>query len=251
MSLEKFYINGSWVDPIKKETIDIINPADESIVGKLSVGSAEDIDKAVKAARTAFSSFSESSIKERLDLLNTIRNIYKKRFDDIADAIMTEMGAPIKLARGAQAMVGLGHLKTAIRVLEEHRFEYVHNGYTVRHEPIGVCGLITPWNWPINQIVSKLGPCLASGCTAILKPSEIAPLSANIIAEIIHEAGAPAGVFNMVHGIGPIVGEAMSNHPDIDMMSFTGSTRGGIAVAQASAKTLKRVVRNLVASHQI
>ena len=245
MSLEKFYINGSWVDPIKKETIDIINPADESIVGKLSVGSAEDIDKAVKAARTAFSSFSESSIKERLDLLNTIRNIYKKRFDDIADAIMTEMGAPINLARGAQAMVGLGHLKTAIRVLEEHKFEYAHNGYTVRHEPIGVCGLITPWNWPINQIVSKLGPCLASGCTAILKPSEIAPLSANIIAEIIHEAGAPAGVFNMVHGIGPIVGEAMSNHPDIDMMSFTGSTRGGIAVAQASAKTVKRVSQEL------
>jgi aldehyde dehydrogenase (NAD+) len=245
MSLEKFYINGSWVDPLKKETIDIINPADESIVGKLSVGSAEDIDKAVKAARTAFSSFSESSIKERLDLLNTIRNIYKKRFDDIADAIMTEMGAPINLARGAQAMVGLGHLKTAIRVLEEHKFEYVHNGYTVRHEPIGVCGLITPWNWPINQIVSKLGPCLASGCTAILKPSEIAPLSANIIAEIIHEAGAPAGVFNMVHGIGPIVGEAMSNHPDIDMMSFTGSTRGGIAVAQASAKTVKRVSQEL------
>ena len=245
MSLEKFYINGSWVDPIKKETIDIINPADESIVGKLSVGSAEDIDKAVKAARTAFSSFSESSKKERLDLLNTIRNIYKKRFDDIADAIMTEMGAPINLARGAQAMVGLGHLKTAIRVLEDHKFEYGHNGYTVRHEPIGVCGLITPWNWPINQIVSKLGPCLASGCTAILKPSEIAPLSANIIAEIIHEAGAPAGVFNMVHGIGPIVGEAMSNHPDIDMMSFTGSTRGGIAVAQASAKTVKRVSQEL------
>ena len=245
MSLEKFYINGSWVDPIKKETMDIINPADESIVGKLNVGSAEDIDKAVKAARTAFSSFSESSIKERLDLLNTIRNIYKKRFDDIADAIMTEMGAPINLARGAQAMVGLGHLKTAIRVLEEHKFEYVHNGYTVRHEPIGVCGLITPWNWPINQIVSKLGPCLASGCTAILKPSEIAPLSANIIAEIIHEAGTPSGVFNMVHGIGPIVGEAMSNHPDIDMMSFTGSTRGGIAVAQASAKTVKRVSQEL------
>ena len=245
MSLEKFYINGSWVDPIKKETIDIINPADESIVGKLSVGSAKDIDKAVKAARTAFSSFSESSIKERLDLLNTIRNIYKKRFDDIADAIMTEMGAPINLARGAQAMVGLGHLKTAIRVLEEHKFEYGHNGYTVRHEPIGVCGLITPWNWPINQIVSKLGPCLASGCTAILKPSEIAPLSANIIAEIIHEAGTPSGVFNMVHGIGPIVGEAMSNHPDIDMMSFTGSTRGGIAVAQASAKTVKRVSQEL------
>ncbi len=184
-------------------------------------------------------------MKERLDLLTTIRNIYKKRFDDIADAIMTEMGAPISLARGSQAMVGLGHLKTAIRVLEQHKFEYQHNGYTVRHEPIGVCGLITPWNWPINQIISKLGPCLASGCTAILKPSEIAPLSANIIAEIIHESGAPKGVFNMVHGIGPVVGEAMSNHPNIDMMSFTGSTRGGVAVAQASAKTVKRVSQEL------
>lgn len=245
MNLEKFYINGEWVDPKKSETIDIINPADETIIGKLNVGSSEDIDRAVKAAKSAFPSYSQTSVKDRLDLLTTIRNIYKKRFDEIAEAIMTEMGAPTRLASGSQAMVGLGHLKTAIRVLGDHNFEYEHNGYTVRHEPIGVCGLITPWNWPINQIVSKLGPCLASGCTAILKPSEIAPLSANLIAEIIHEAGAPPGVFNMVHGMGPVVGEAMSNHPDIDMMSFTGSTRGGIAVAQASAKTVKRVSQEL------
>ena len=158
---------------------------------------------------------------------------------------MTEMGAPINLASGAQASVGMSHLKTAIRVLEETKFEYTHNNLIIRKEPIGVCGLITPGNWPINQVVSKLAPCIAAGCTSILKPSEIAPLSAIIVAEIIHEAGAPAGVFNMVHGYGPVVGEAMSNHQDIDMMSFTGSTRGGIAVATSSAKTVKRVSQEL------
>ena len=162
MNLEKFYINGEWVDPKKSETIDIINPADETIIGKLNVGSSEDIDRAVKAATSAFPSYSQTSVKDRLDLITTIRNIYKKRFDEIAEAIMTEMGAPTRLPSGSQAMVGLGHLKTAIRVLWDHNFEYEHNGYTVRHEPIGVCGLITPWNWPINQIVSKLGPSGAS-----------------------------------------------------------------------------------------
>ena len=245
MKLDKFYINGQWVDPVKDETINIINPANESVIGQLNVGNEQDIDKAVTAAKKAFSNFSITSVNERLELLTEIRNIFKKRFDDIVDAITTEMGAPIKLSRGAQAAVGLGHLKTAIRVLENHKFEYEFNGSLIRHEPIGVCGLITPWNWPINQTISKLGPCLASGCTAILKPSEISPLSANVIAEIIHEAKAPAGVFNMVHGLGPIVGEALSSHQDVDMMSFTGSTRGGIAVAQASAKTVKRVSQEL------
>ena len=245
MKLDKFYINGQWVDPVKDETINIINPANESVIGQLNVGNQQDIDKAVTAAKKAFSNFSITSVNERLELLTEIRNIFKKRFDDIVDAITTEMGAPIKLSRGAQAAVGLGHLKTAIRVLENHKFEYEFNGSLIRHEPIGVCGLITPWNWPINQTISKLGPCLASGCTAILKPSEISPLSANVIAEIIHEAKAPAGVFNMVHGLGPIVGEALSSHQDVDMMSFTGSTRGGIAVAQASAKTVKRVSQEL------
>ena len=245
MKLDKFYINGQWVDPVKDETINIIYPANESVIGQLNVGNEQDIDKAVTAARKAFSNFSITSVQERLELLTEIRNIFKKRFDDIVDAITTEMGAPIKLSRGAQAAVGLGHLKTAIRVLENHKFEYEFNGSLIRHEPIGVCGLITPWNWPINQTISKLGPCLASGCTAILKPSEISPLSANVIAEIIHEAKAPAGVFNMVHGLGPIVGEALSSHQDVDMMSFTGSTRGGIAVAQASAKTVKRVSQEL------
>ena len=245
MKLDKFYINGQWVDPVKDETINIINPANESVIGQLNVGNEQDIDKAVTAAKKAFSNFSITSVNERLELLTEIRNIFKKRFDDIVDAITTEMGAPIKLSRGAQAAVGLGHLKTAIRVLENHKFEYEFNGSLIRHEPIGVCGLITPWNWPINQTISKLGPCLASGCTAILKPSEISPLSANVIAEIVHEAKAPAGVFNMVHGLGPIVGEALSSHQDVDMMSFTGSTRGGIAVAQASAKTVKRVSQEL------
>ena len=245
MNLLKFYIDGKWVDPVKPDVIDVINPASEKSIGNVSVGSKADIDKAVKAARNAFQNFSKTLVSERVELLTEIRNIYKKRFDDIASAIQTEMGAPINLARGSQATVGLSHLKTAIRVLENHKFEFNHGNYLVRHEPIGVCGLITPWNWPINQVVSKLAPCLASGCTAVLKPSEIAPLSAMVIAEIFHEAGVPNGVFNLVNGLGPVVGEAMSSHDGIDMMSFTGSTRGGIAVAKASANTVKRVSQEL------
>jgi aldehyde dehydrogenase (NAD+) len=245
MNLSQFYINGKWVDPVQPSKLQVINPATEKSVGEISVGSALDIDKAVTAARNAFKAFSKTTIVERVELLSEIRNIYKKRFNEIADAIMTEMGAPIGLASGAQASVGMSHLKTAIRVLEETKFEYTHNNLIIRKEPIGVCGLITPWNWPINQVVSKLAPCIAAGCTSILKPSEIAPLSAIIIAEIIHEAGAPPGIFNMVHGYGPVVGEAMSNHADIDMMSFTGSTRGGIAVATSSARTVKRVSQEL------
>ena len=245
MNLSQFYINGKWVDPVRPSKLQVINPATEKSVGEISVGSALDIDNAVSAARSAFKSFSKTAISERIELLSEIRNVYKKRFNEIAEAIMTEMGAPINLASGAQASVGMSHLKTAVRVLEETKFEYTHNNLIIRKEPIGVCGLITPWNWPINQVVSKLAPCIAAGCTSILKPSEIAPLSAIIIAEIIHEAGAPNGVFNMVHGYGPVVGEAMSNHQDIDMMSFTGSTRGGIAVATSSAKTVKRVSQEL------
>ncbi len=245
MNLSQFYIDGKWVDPVKPDTLDVINPATEESIGLLSIGTAHDIDIAVKAARRAFNSFSKTTVQERLDLLSEIRNIYKKRFKEVSEAIMTEMGAPINLASGAQASVGLAHLKTAMRVLEAQKFEYKHNNMIIRKEPIGVCGLITPWNWPINQVVSKLAPCIAAGCTAVLKPSEIAPLSAIIISEIIHEAKAPAGVYNMVNGYGPVVGEAMSNHKDIDMMSFTGSTRGGIAVATASAKTVKRVSQEL------
>ena len=245
MSLKQFYINGEWIDPVEQNEVDVINPSTEKSIGKVSVGSEEDVNKAVKAAREAFKSFSKTKVTERSELLTDIRNIYKKRFDDVASAILTEMGAPLKLARGSQATVGLSHLKTAIRVLENHKFEYKHGNYVVRHEAIGVCGLITPWNWPINQVISKLAPCIASGCTAILKPSEIAPLSAIVVAEIFHEAGVPKGVFNLINGLGPVVGEAMSNHPDIDMMSFTGSTRAGIAVAKASADTVKRVAQEL------
>ena len=243
--MQQFYIDGKWVDPVKPEVLDVINPATEESVATISVGSPADVDIAVAAARRAFPGYAATSVKERLELLTGIRELYKKRFDDIADAIRLEMGAPVNLARGAQASVGLGHLKTAIRVLGEHQAEYTHGAFLIRKEPIGVCGLITPWNWPINQIVSKLGPCLAAGCTAVLKPSEIAPLSAMIIAEIIAEAGCPAGVFNLVNGYGPVVGEAMSAHPDIDMMSFTGSTRGGVAVAKASADSVKRVSQEL------
>ena len=245
MTHTQFYINGEWVNPVSPETLDVINPSTEAAVATISVGSAGDINNAVAAARAAFPAHAARSVQERVEMVTAIREVYKKRFDDIADAIQTEMGAPTYLARGAQAMVGLAHLKAAIRSLESHQFEYEHGKFLIRHEPIGVCGLITPWNWPINQIVSKVAPCIASGCTAILKPSEIAPLSAMVFAEIIHEAGVPAGVFNLVNGYGPIVGEAMSAHPDIDMMSFTGSTRGGVAVAKASADSVKRVAQEL------
>ena len=240
-----FYINGTWVKPSGVETLDVINPATEEKVTKISLGDAIHVNEAVTAARKAFETYSQTPVEQRIDLLTTIREIYKRRLDDVADAIQTEMGAPTYLAKGAQAMVGLGHLKAAIRSLTNHNFEYEHGNFIIRHEPIGVCGLITPWNWPVNQVVSKLAPCLAAGCTAILKPSEIAPLSSMVIAEILDEAKVPAGVFNLVNGMGPVVGEAMSAHPDIDMMSFTGSTRGGVAVAKASADSVKRVSQEL------
>ena len=245
MNLTKFYINGEFTDPCSNETLGIINPATEEEIGIVALGSIEDVDKAVYSARKAFSVSSKLSKTDRLDILKTVRENYKKRFNDLSEAIRLEMGAPIKLAEGAQAATGLGHLKTAIRVLENHEFEYKHGDYIIREEPIGVCGLITPWNWPINQIVSKVAPAFAAGCTVILKPSEIAPLSAMIIAEIMHESKIPAGMFNLVNGLGNIVGEAMSAHKDIDMMSFTGSTRGGVAVATASAATVKRVSQEL------
>ena len=245
MNLTKFYINGEFTDPSSNETLGIINPATEEEIGVVALGSIEDVNTAVYSARKAFSVSSKLSKTDRLDILKTVRENYKKRFNDLSEAIRLEMGAPIKLAEGAQAATGLGHLKTAIRVLENHEFEYKHGDYIVREEPIGVCGLITPWNWPINQIVSKVAPAFAAGCTVILKPSEIAPLSAMIIAEIMHESKIPAGMFNLVNGLGNIVGEAMSAHKDIDMMSFTGSTRGGVAVATASAATVKRVSQEL------
>jgi len=242
---QKFYINGEWVDPVTPATMDVINPATEQVYTQISAGSAADIDRAVAAARAAFDGYSQWSVEQRLELLERIREVYKTRFDDIASAISQEMGAPIDLAKGSQTILGLGHIKNAISVLKDFTFETVEDGMILRHEPIGVCGMITPWNWPMNQVAAKIMPALAAGCTMILKPSEESPIDSMIFIEILHEAGVPAGVVNLVNGYGPVVGEAMSTHRDIDMMSFTGSTRGGIAVAKASADTVKRVGQEL------
>lgn len=241
----KFYINGEWVDPVTPETLDVIDPATETAFAVISVGTAADVDKAVKAARVAFESYSQTSLEERKALLLKIIEVYKKRFADVAEAISSEMGAPTSLAHGSQTSVGLKHLQSAVKAIDTFKFESSVGNAEIVHEPIGVCGMITPWNWPINQIVSKVAPALAAGCTMILKPSEIAPVSALVFAEILDEAGVPAGVFNLLNGYGVTVGEAMSAHPNIDMMSFTGSTRGGIAVAKGSANSVKRVSQEL------
>jgi aldehyde dehydrogenase (NAD+) len=241
----KFYINGAWVDPIAQATLDVINPATERVFTQISAGSPADIDLAVTAARKAFESFSQWSVDQRLELLQNILDLYKTRFEEIAQAISSEMGAPITLSRKWQATLGSGHIESAMKTLRNFNFEQVEDGLILRHEPIGVCGMITPWNWPMNQVAAKVMPALAAGCTMVLKPSEESPVNSMILAEILHEAKVPAGVFNLVNGYGPVVGEAMSTHPDIDMMSFTGSTRGGIAVAKASADTVKRVAQEL------
>ncbi|MFA9420521.1 MAG: aldehyde dehydrogenase family protein [Gammaproteobacteria bacterium] len=241
----KFYINGEWIDPVTAATIDVINPATEQAYTQISAGSAEDIDRAVAAARAAFESYSRWSVEQRLELLGRIREVYETRYEEIATAISEEMGAPISMSRGSQTKLGTGHIDAAINSLREFNFETVEDGMILRHEPIGVCGMITPWNWPMNQVAVKVIPALAAGCTMVLKPSEESPIDSMIFAEVLHEAGVPAGVFNLVNGYGPVVGEAMSTHAGIDMMSFTGSTRGGIAVAKASADTVKRVAQEL------
>jgi aldehyde dehydrogenase (NAD+) len=241
----KFFIDGAWVDPVTPATIDVINPATEKAFTQVSAGSAQDVDLAVAAARRAFTSYSQWSVQQRLELLEKIRAIYKDYFDDIAQAISDEMGAPIDLARGSQAKLGQGHIKSAIKALLNFSFESVEEDMILRYEPIGVCGMITPWNWPMNQVAVKVIPALAAGCTMVLKPSEESPLDSMIFTEVLREAGVPAGVFNLVNGYGPVVGEAMSRHPGIDMMSFTGSARGGIAVAKSSADTVKRVGQEL------
>jgi aldehyde dehydrogenase (NAD+) len=240
-----FYIDGAWVAPAEPRTLDVINPATEEVAGRISLGSAADVDAAVAAARKAFESYSQTSREQRLELLQGIAAEYQKRFADVAAAITEEMGAPAALAQRAQAAIGMGHLQTAIAVLKDYEFEEQRGSTLLRKEPIGVCGFITPWNWPINQIATKVVPALAVGCTMVLKPSEIAPFSAQIWTEILDAAGVPAGVFNMVNGDGPTVGAAISAHPDIDMVSFTGSTRAGIEVARAAAATVKRVHQEL------
>jgi aldehyde dehydrogenase (NAD+) len=241
----KFYIDGKWVDPVAPKTMDVINPANEEVCGVISVGSAADVDKAVAAAKRAFETYSKTSREERIDLLERIQAEYQKRFGEIASAITEEMGAPASLAQRAQAPVGLGHIATGIAVLKSYPFEEDRGTTRIVKEPIGVCGMITPWNWPINQIACKVVPALATGCTMVLKPSEEAPFSAILWAEVMHAAGVPAGVFNLINGTGLEVGAALSSHPDVDMVSFTGSTRAGVEVAKAAAPTVKRVAQEL------
>ena len=241
----KFYIDGEWVDPATPATLDVINPTTEAPFATISMGSAADVEKAVAAAKTAFESFSKTSVQERMELLGAILGEYTKRYDEIAAAISTEMGAPIWLSKAAQAATGQAHFATTLELLKTYAWEEKKGAYLLRKEPVGVCGLITPWNWPINQISCKVAPALAAGCTMVLKPSEVAPVNAILLAEILDAAGVPKGVFNLVNGDGPSVGEAMSSHPDIHMMSFTGSTRAGVLVAKAAADTVKRVSQEL------
>ena len=243
--MHKFYINGQWVDSIGSETIDVVNPSNESIIGSVSAGTKEDIDAAVAAAKEAFKIFSFSSKEERIILLESIISEYEKRSDELARTISEEMGAPLWLSNVAQVTSGLSHFKDTLDVLKEFKFEGTENNYLVRKEPIGVIGMITPWNWPMNQMCTKVASAIASGCTMVLKPSEITPFCGIIFAEILDAAKVPAGVFNLVNGMGPIVGAALSEHQDIDMMHFTGSTRAGVAVAIASAPTVKRVAHEL------
>jgi aldehyde dehydrogenase (NAD+) len=241
----QFYIDGKWVDPVAPNTLDVINPATEEVCGRISLGSVADVDLAVAAAKRAFQAYSQSTREQRMELLQSILDEFSKRHDEIAEAIMDEMGAPWGLAKNAQAASGSQHIKAALRTLKSFDFEEVNRTTLIVKEPIGVCGLITPWNWPMNQIAVKVAPALAAGCTMVLKPSEIAPFDAMIFAEILHAAGTPAGVFNLVNGDGPGVGTALSQHPDVDMMSFTGSTRAGVLVAQNAAPTVKRVAQEL------
>ena len=244
--LLQFYINGDWVDPVSTDRMPVLNPANLEQLGEVALGNEADVDRAVAAASAAFTTFALTSKAERLDLLKQIRVVSERRFEELAQAMRMEMGAPITMAREAQADAALGHLDGFIEALEQlkeqQRFE---NGEVMLREPIGVCGLITPWNWPINQVVLKVLPVIATGCACVLKPSEHTPVSAVLYAEILHEAGVPPGVFNLVNGVGPVVGAAMSRHPDIQMMSFTGSTRAGTAVTRDAADSVKRVTLEL------
>ncbi len=241
----QFYIDGRWVDPVERHDFPVVDPATEAEIATISLGSRADVDRAVAAARRAFASYAETTPAERSALLQRIIAVYQARYEEMADAISREMGAPLWLARSAQAAAGLGHLLEMVNVLASFPFEEPRGTTLMRREPIGVCGLITPWNWPINQIACKVAPALAAGCTMVLKPSEIAPLSGYLFAQILHEAGVPPGVFNLVNGDGPTVGAALAAHPDVDMVSFTGSTRAGVAVAMAAAPTVKRVTQEL------
>jgi aldehyde dehydrogenase (NAD+) len=241
----QFYVDGQWVDPIAPKSLSVLNPATEEAIGTISLGTAADVDAAVTAARAAFPAYAATSREERLALLGKIIEVYQTHYDEMAEIISLEMGAPLWLSKAAQTPSALAHLGTIVEILKTYEFEELRGTTMMRREPIGVCGLITPWNWPINQIACKVAPALAAGCSMVLKATELAPLSAYLWTQIMDEAGVPKGVFNLVNGDGPTVGEAMSSHPDIDMMSFTGSTRAGVAVATNAAATVKRVTQEL------
>ncbi|NCX34282.1 MAG: aldehyde dehydrogenase family protein [Proteobacteria bacterium] len=240
-----FYINGSWIESESTEKIEVINPANEELIGHITAGTKGDINSAVKAAFEAFKTYQYTTKEERIELLNNIIAEYENRYDDFVQTISEEMGAPIWLSEKAQASTGIKNLHETLDALKEYQFEKPEGNYTLIKEPIGVIGMITPWNWPMNQITTKVSAALAAGCTMVLKPSEISPYCAMLLAEVFDKAGVPAGVFNVVNGYGPTVGAALSEHPDVAMMSFTGSTRAGIAVAQASAVSVKRVHQEL------
>jgi aldehyde dehydrogenase (NAD+) len=241
----QFYIDGRWIVPGGTDLIEVINPAMEEVCATIAAGTSADVDRAVAAAQRAFATYSQTSRDERLEMLGRVITAYRRRSDELAEAISTEMGAPLAFARERHVPAGLGHITRAIEVLKTFEFDEKINETLITREPIGVVGLITPWNWPLNQIGCKVGPALAAGCTMVLKPSEVAPLSALIFAEILDEAGVPPGVFNLVNGDGPHVGQALASHPGVDMVSFTGSTRAGILVAKAAADTVKRVHQEL------
>jgi aldehyde dehydrogenase (NAD+) len=241
----QFYIDGNWVDPVEPRELKVINPATEEVAGVISMGSSKDVDRAVTAARRAFDSYSRSSPAERLALMERILAAYKAHYEEIAQAISTEMGAPITLSKGSQTGVGVGHISAMIDVLKNFKFEEMHGTVRLVQEPVGVCALITPWNWPMNQVAAKVVPALAAGCTMVLKPSEYSPFSAIIWAKVMHEAGVPKGVFNLINGDGNGVGAPLSSHREVDMVSFTGSTRAGSEVAKNAAASVKRVHQEL------
>jgi len=241
----QFYIDGAWVDPVEPKELKVINPATEEPAGVISMGSSKDVDRAVMAARRAFDSYSRTSPAERLALMEKILAAYKAHYDEIAQAISSEMGAPITLSKGSQTGIGVGHISAMIDVLKNFKFEEMHGTVRLVQEPVGVCALITPWNWPMNQVAAKVVPALAAGCTMVLKPSEYSPFSAIIWAKVMHEAGVPAGVFNLINGDGASVGAPLSSHREVDMVSFTGSTRAGSEVAKNAAASVKRVHQEL------
>ena len=241
----QFYIDGAWVDPAEAKEFKVINPATEEVAGIISMGGPKDVERAVAAARRAFDGYSRTRPAERLALLERVLAAYNTHFDAIAEAICTEMGAPISLAKGSQTRIGVGHISAMIEVLKTFKFEEPRGTTRLVQEPVGVCALITPWNWPMNQVAAKVVPALAAGCTMVLKPSEYSPFSAMLWAKVMHEAGVPAGVFNLINGDGPGVGAPLSSHPEIDMVSFTGSTRAGTEVAKNAAASVKRVHQEL------